>query len=917
MIIVGIRGLDVSVPLLLSSQTNSRTFSTLSFRKALAAHNSLAEISPSQPDIIRKKKRSSSSSRSIAGSSRSNSTEYVYVSRYPDDNKFYVGHRQINVNKSNHSEYDASLSLKEEEIIFSCRRLFPSHDNWCTIALMSMVGIHRVRGGNFVTKEGKDFTTRDVTRAQTAFVKHSVGCYHCKQQLHLTYQCEEYNRVDDKDSLMLNYLRQACLPLNPEQISAVTSPSPTTMVLAGAGSGKTKVIVHRIAWLICMGYSPQSIFATTFTNKVAAELKERIELLSPRAPQSIGTFHGLALQVLIQNSVAASLSHKYQIIDEDFQKQIVKSILKKENMPTTETAMIVSFINRCKDECLRSCDVLKKRSHVPMHGSVYREYEEICLNNNYLDFGEILLRTCELLSNNQEVRLQCQKQYSHFLVDEFQDTNSVQYKILTLLYGSMPAMEEPTNKKSKKKKESAADDGHRSLFVVGDDDQAIYGFRGASSAIMQRFFWTDFPKSKIVKLERNYRSTRVILAAANAVIQKNQHRIGKTLWTDKDNHLYKDILMIKSRDDLEEADEIADIILSKTENSEFRFRDILITYRTKMQARALERACIRYKIPYKIKGGTLFLDREEIKHLMAYIRLLFNRKDDVSFARIVNTPARGISEATVSKMKMYATRRDLSLWAAAEEIAGQDDRDRNHDISSKATLSIRSFVNMIQSIADGCSHLQPKEALELILLQSDLLLYYQNLATTSAQKDDDESESDTNKRLDNINELLLLAEQYNFETSLSSPSAETDEVVNLRPPILQFMNDLTLSSNDNVVDSGEGEDILVKKDAKKEEDCVQLMTIHAAKGLEFPLVFVAGLAEGILPFPLAEEDEERRLLYVALTRAREQLVLSYYVSRWRQPMRPSRFIQELPPVLLKNVYNLLESNKPPGFGRYK
>ena len=844
------------------------------------------------------------------------SVEFLCVSRHPNDDKFYVDLSNVMPSKQADSDFSSSSMLQSgEEVVFTCRKLFPSHEDFCTIALMSMVGIHRVRGGKFVTKGDNGFSTGAASRVRKAFIKHSIGCYHCKQQSHLTYQCEKFDRLEGKDNIIWSYLRQACMPLNTEQIRAVTSSSPTTMVLAGAGTGKTKVIVHRIAWLLNMGYSPDSIFATTFTNKVAAELKERIRQLCPSAPESVGTFHGLALKILAS---AAGLSPKYQIIDSDFQKQIIKSILKRNGEALNEIGIIVSFINRCKDDCLRSSHLKDSRSYLPQYVAVYREYEEICLRNDYLDFGEILLRTLELLSNNREVLSNCQKLYSHFLVDEFQDTNIVQYKILTLLYGNVSNKEKAAIvvKRKKNSGDVAARTNkrlksqHRSLFVVGDDDQAIYGFRGACSEIMQSFLHTDFPGSAIVKLEENYRSTRAILAVANAVIKNNQNRIGKTLWTDKVNHLYNHVLMMKSRDDIEEANLIADIILSKTENSEFRFQDILIMYRTKMQSRALEKACIQYNIPYRIKGGTLFLDREEIKHLIAYIRLLINRRDDVSFVRIVNTPARGISDATVDKLKRYAARHDLSLWSAAEAIVSRDDSmtddsssggEDNHEISTKALQSIRSFVILMLRISGKIFRLQPKEALEHVLEESGLLRYYENHATKVEEEEAGDNNGDSQKRLDNLKELLLLADQYNTEDASLSQSlslvADTAEN-STRPPIIAFLNDLTMSHNDNVVEGGEGDDI-VKENTKTAGDCVQLMTIHAAKGLEFPLVFVVGLSQGILPLLYAEEDEERRLFYVALTRAKEQLILSHYKSRWRQPLIPSKFIRELPASHIK------------------
>lgn len=635
--------------------------------------------------------------------------------------------------------------------------------------------------------------------------------------------------------------------LNDAQRDAVTADSPGTLVLAGAGSGKTRVLVHRIAWKIAIeNLSPYSILAVTFTNKAAKEMKGRIEQLLGQPLHGgmwVGTFHGLAHRLLKAHSSEAKLPSNFQILDSDDQLRLLKRIHKELNLddsrwPPRQSAY---FINGHKDEGRRAAhiDDYGGDLYVKTMLQVYRRYEEICQQQGVVDFAELLLRALELWRDNPAVLAHYQGRFKHVLVDEFQDTNAVQYAWLRLLAGKGMA-----------------------ITAVGDDDQSIYGWRGARIENIQQFS-KDFADTRIIRLEQNYRSTATILNAANAVIKNNSQRLGKELWTSGEDG--EQIKLFAGFNEQDEARYIVDSIESLLKD-DYRRADVGILYRSNAQSRVLEEFLIRAGLPYRIYGGQRFYDRLEIKNALAYLRLIALRDDDTAVERVINTPTRGIGNRTVEILRDYARQHQLSLWQSAVAIIQQD------LLAARASNALRSFLSLVEDMAQQSREMPLDGQVDYVIERSGLIEFHQKEKGEKGQA-----------RVDNLHELVSAARSY---------QADDEDGDILR----QFLDDAAL-------DAGE-------QQADEHEDCVQLMTLHSAKGLEFPVVFIAGVEENLFPHKMSMEDptrleEERRLAYVGITRAEQKLFLTYAESRRLHGQENfnslSRFIKEIPNELIDEV----------------
>lgn len=634
--------------------------------------------------------------------------------------------------------------------------------------------------------------------------------------------------------------------LNDAQQQTVCAPPGHHLILAGAGSGKTRVLVHRIAWLLqAEAVSPYSILAVTFTNKAAQEMRNRVErLLGFHATGMwIGTFHNIAHRLLRKHWQDAGLDQNFQIIDSDDQLRIIKRVHKALDLDEKEWLPRSSqwFINHQKEEGIRPAyvehhgDIVKKTL-----AKIYAAYEETCHNANLVDFSELLLRAHELLRDNPSLLAHYQERFRHILVDEFQDTNKLQYAWIRLLAGA-----------------------NNFVMIVGDDDQSIYGWRGARVENIRQFSH-DFPKADIIRLEQNYRSTGNILNAANKIIANNAGRMGKNLWTqDSDGEA---ISLYAAFNELDEARFISNQILRWVEQGNLR-SDVAILYRSNAQSRVLEEALLQANIPYRIYGGLRFFERQEIKDALAYLRLTFNRHDYAAFERVINTPTRGIGDKTLSEIRTHAKDTQASLWTATLLII------ENKLASSRACALLLDFINLINYLDRESETLSLSEKVDFVIHSSGLFDFYQKERGEKAQA-----------RIENLQELILAAKQF-------TPEENTD-----LPLLAAFLTHAAL-------EAGEGQ-------AEKFSDAVQLMTLHSAKGLEFPLVFIAGLEEGIFPHYLSVNDpqqieEERRLCYVGMTRAMKKLFLTFaetrriYGSESRH--KPSRFLTELPPDCIEEV----------------
>ena len=647
--------------------------------------------------------------------------------------------------------------------------------------------------------------------------------------------------------------------LNDAQRSAVAAPMQNLLVLAGAGSGKTRVLVHRIAWLMEIErLSPTSIMAVTFTNKAAKEMRGRIEQLLDLPARNLwfGTFHGIAHRFLRAHSREAKLPENFQILDSDDQLRIVKRIMREMSVDETRwpPKQVQSFINSKKDEGLRAAYLPPTHSQFDqVMVTLYQRYEEQCQQSGMVDFGELLLRSHEIWLNNPALLAHYQDRFRYILVDEFQDTNTIQYAWLRVLAGSrIPIM------------------------VVGDDDQSIYGWRGAKIENIQQF-QNDFDQPIIVKLEQNYRSTSTILNAANALIANNSGRLGKELWTDGSEGEPIDLYAAFNEQD--EANYIADRISSWANQGQLRSQ-CAILYRSNAQSRVIEEFLIRQSVPYRIYGGLRFYDRQEIRNALAYLRLVYYRHDDAAFERVVNVPTRGVGNKTVSDLREHAREQGTSLWQSCVE------RLQLGLIKGKANASLSQFVDMIDELSAEQNELSLFQLTERVIERSKLKEFHAKEKGEKGQA-----------RIENLNELLSATKDY---------EPENDELT----PLATFISQAAL-------DAGE-------QQADEHQDCVQLMTLHSAKGLEFPYVVLAGMEEGLFPHQMSMEEpgrleEERRLCYVGVTRAMEKLVMTYAESRrlyGQEKFNPvSRFVREIPAGLIQEVRIKNSVSMPVSFSR--
>jgi DNA helicase-2/ATP-dependent DNA helicase PcrA len=636
-------------------------------------------------------------------------------------------------------------------------------------------------------------------------------------------------------------------PLNDAQREAVTAPPGPVLVLAGAGSGKTRVLVHRIAWLLAVeNVSPYGVLAVTFTNKAAGEMRGRIEQMlgMPVGGMWVGTFHGLAHRLLRAHWQDAGLPQGFQILDAEDQYRAVRRVLKSLDLDESRwpPKQVQWFINGQKDEGLRP-DHLDSGGdpHQEQMIRIYRAYEEVCQRGGLVDFAELLLRAHELWLEHPELLAHYRERFGQVLVDEFQDTNAIQYAWVRMLAGE-----------------------RGNVFVVGDDDQSIYGWRGARIENIHRF-QQDFPGTRVIRLEQNYRSTGTILSAANALIAHNQARLGKDLWTSGEQGEH--ITLYAAFNEMDEARFVVDRIRDWIEQGNAR-SDAAVLYRSNAQSRVFEEALMTFGIPYRVYGGLRFFERAEIKDALGYLRLLENPADDAAFERVVNTPPRGIGERSLAAVRHAARERGLSLWDATSAVVAE------RTLMARATNALAAFQELIKSLGEACAGLELHEQVGHAIQASGLLDHY--------RKDKGEKGE---ARVENLEELVNAARGFEPQ--------EGDEAM---APLAAFLAHAAL-------EAGEGQ-------AGPWEDCVQLMTLHSAKGLEFPLVFLCGLEEGLFPHQRSAEEpgrleEERRLCYVGMTRARRQLFISYAESRRLHGMdnfpMPSRFIREIPAELVQEV----------------
>jgi DNA helicase-2/ATP-dependent DNA helicase PcrA len=641
--------------------------------------------------------------------------------------------------------------------------------------------------------------------------------------------------------------------LNSPQQKAVTLEATHSLILAGAGSGKTRVLVHRIAWLIAVqNISPFSILAVTFTNKAANEMRERITRLLGQSYQAmwVGTFHGLAHRFLRLHYREAKLPENFTIIDSDDQLRLVKRVMRELNIDDERypPKQAQWYINGKKDEGIRANALVQQRDifETTMQ-KIYAGYENACRQANVIDFAELLLLSYEVLRDNAELLTHYQQRFQHILVDEFQDTNGIQYAWLKLIAGK-----------------------NAYLMIVGDDDQSIYGWRGARVENIH-LFSKDFPNNQIIRLEQNYRSTATILSAANAMIDNNVERLGKTLWTEGDKG--EPIGLYASFNELEEARFIVDKI-QQWYDAYGEYKNCAILYRSNAQSRVLEDALISANVPYRVYGGQRFFDRAEIKDALAYLRLINQRDDNVAFERVVNTPARGIGERSLDVLREHAKANEISLWQAAEQFAQQD------FLAARIRGSLQGFVKLINEFSATADNVPLHELVEHVTSRSGLMAMFQQEKGERGQS-----------KVENLQELVTATRQY------AENNSGGDEPIDSHRLMLQsFLAHA-------VLEAGETQ-------AEVFADSVQLMTLHSSKGLEFPLVFLAGMEEGLFPHSRSskggdELEEERRLCYVGMTRAMKKLILSYAETRRFQGQeryaRPSRFIAEIPEELIQEI----------------
>lgn len=628
--------------------------------------------------------------------------------------------------------------------------------------------------------------------------------------------------------------------LNESQRDAVSAPDGPLLVLAGAGSGKTRVLTYRVAWLVqALNVSPLSILAVTFTNKASNEMRGRIEEILGFSVGGMwmGTFHGLSHRLLRSHWQEAELPRAFEIMDSDDQLRLVKRVLKDLNLDESywPPRQVQWFINSHKEEGIRAAALVNSDDTQQRQlQNVYRRYEETCNRLGLVDFSELLLRALELLKKNESLRSSYQQRFRHILIDEFQDTNSIQYRWLALLAGQ-----------------------HKNIMAVGDDDQSIYGWRGAKVENIL-LFEKDYPGTRIIRLEQNYRSTGTILKAANAVIRNNEGRLGKELWTKDDSGAL--IKLYRAYNEYDEARFIVSTVQKWVEEGNRR-DTVAILYRSNAQSRVFEEVLFERGMPYRVYGGLRFFERQEIKDALAYLRLINNRDSEPSFERIINVPPRGMGIKTVESIRLHARERQLSMWQSSIELL------RENRLNGRAANALGSFIDLIEGLDSDTQTMTLPELTEHLVKHSGLIAHYQK------QKGERGA-----ARVENLEELVSATRQFHFDDQ----DDETD-------PLTEFLQHAAL-------EAGEGQ-------ASEWEDCVQLMSLHSAKGLEFPLVFLAGMEEGLFPHQRSIDEpgrleEERRLCYVGMTRAMKELVLSHAEIRRlygkQTYTRPSRFIAEIP-----------------------
>ncbi|HSH40934.1 MAG TPA: DNA helicase II [Arenicellales bacterium] len=635
--------------------------------------------------------------------------------------------------------------------------------------------------------------------------------------------------------------------LNDAQRAAVAAEPGPMLVLAGAGSGKTRVLTHRVSWLVeAHGVSPLSILAVTFTNKAAQEMRSRIEEMLGYSLRGMwmGTFHSIAHRLLRQHHREAGLEEGFQILDSADQQRVVRRVLRDMGLDESywPPKQVQWHINANKEEGRRPQDLGQPSD--PQQREllrIYQQYEEFCQRFSLVDFAELLLRAYELLKHNEPLRAQYQRRLQHILVDEFQDTNAIQYELIRLLAAK-----------------------NRQVFIVGDDDQSIYGWRGARVENIRQFE-KDFPGTKVFRLEQNYRSTATILNAANAVIDRNRGRMGKNLWTEGEQG--EPVKLYAAYNEFDEARFVVDRIQSWVDKGNAR-SDTAILYRSNAQSRVFEEILLDAGMPYRVYGGLRFFERAEIKDALAYLRLAASRRDDPSFERVVNLPTRGIGNKTLDQVREYARINQVPLWDAARALI------ESGELTSRAASALSVFIELINDLEAGMKGLPLAEQVDVAIRASGLLEHFRKEKGEKAEA-----------RLENLEELVTAARQFD--------SHDDDEEME---PLMAFLTHAAL-------EAGEGQ-------AEAWEDCVQLMSLHSAKGLEFPVVFLTGMEEGLFPHQRSMQEpgrleEERRLCYVGMTRAMEQLYLTYAeIRRWHgreNYTAPSRFLGEIPNELVEEV----------------
>jgi DNA helicase-2/ATP-dependent DNA helicase PcrA len=637
-------------------------------------------------------------------------------------------------------------------------------------------------------------------------------------------------------------------PLNEAQREAVSAPLGRALVLAGAGSGKTRVLTHRVAWLMRVEQaSPYSILAVTFTNKAAAEMRGRIQALTGPAGGGVwvGTFHGLSHRLLRLHWQEAGLPKAFQILDSEDQRRLVKRVMRELEIDDSRwpVRQVQGFINARKDEGLRPADLDPTDPYTGTLVRLYAAYDQVCRDAGSVDFAELLLRCCELLSGQPELLAHYRRRFRHLLVDEFQDTNGIQYDWLGLLAG---------------------DDAD--LFVVGDDDQSIYGWRGARVENLQRLR-KDFADTQVFRLEQNYRSTRTILEAANQLIAHNADRLGKNLWTDGDRG--EPIALYAAFNEQDEARFVIERMQEMMRSEGHARSDFAILYRSNAQSRTFEEGLLGRGIPYRVYGGLRFFERAEVKDALAYLRLLANRHDDGSLERVINLPARGIGNKTLDAIRAAARAQGRSLWDTARAMV------ESRALPARASTAVQGFLELIERLDAETAESPLPERVDRAVAVSGLREHVQRTGSDRGQD-----------RLENLDELVTAARTFDQEGDLAEDM----------DPLTGFLAHAAL-------EAGEGQ-------GDAWDDCVQLMTLHSAKGLEFPVVFLVGMEEGLFPHRMSADDparleEERRLAYVGLTRARQRLCLTY-AERRRLHGRDeygiaSRFLSEIPAELVDEV----------------